>query len=226
MKVIDYLIACALVLSLALSLTSPCEAQYGGDPYRGYVDQMVLDRMNNRRLEERLKSRPHWKNHKRGKQPKVRTKSSSPVKTGPVKTGGVKRVSQGVKVVPTGSFSMSQDMYNSFGADDARGYRLEVKLTPQDKSGRTMTQSLQLNSNTGKRSGVVTKVPPGRYILTARSVDADGVARPALIGTQCGSPTDPQGGNFGSSLPITMEQIKNQWGRTEVHCRGPIWFRP
>jgi len=104
---------------------------------------------------------------------------------------------------------MSQDMYSSFGNSDARGYRLEVKLTPQGRTGKTITQHLQLNSNKGDRSAVVTKVPPGRYLLTARSIDADGVARPALIGTQCGSPTEPQGGNFGPSLPVTMEQIKN-----------------
>jgi hypothetical protein len=42
-----------LTAVLILGISNVAEAQYGGDPYRSYTDQMILDRMNLRRAAER-----------------------------------------------------------------------------------------------------------------------------------------------------------------------------
>lgn len=193
-----------------LSIVPLAGAQYGGDPYRGYVDQMVIDNMNTRRSAEARRA-------SRGKQKKYQKKSRSSTS---------KKARPSSRLTPvTGQLFLSQDMYSDFGSEDGRAFTLEVRLSPTSGNGKPITKWAKFSPSKGDRSVQIGGLPPGRYAVAARVLDENRNAIPALLGTRCGEPTDPNGGDFAASKVTQLTLGKDPYGRRAVQG-GSLWFRP
>lgn len=183
------------VLAFSASGAKMTHAQYGGDPYRTFTDQMVLDHMNSRRYADRINAKnKHSAKHSGGKS--HATKSARSAKAAP------KRATVAAK--PVGTLALAQDMFSHFG-DDTNKWTLVARLTPQN-GGAVLLRPLPLK---GERSVRIENVPPGRYTLTLARQKPGGGTEPVQVGTECGEPTNPNGGNFGPSLPVTFALTKD-----------------
>lgn len=170
-----------------LSLTPAAQAQYGGDPNSSYIDQMVRDHINQRRSEyARGSSRAHGgKRHS----PQAHARRSAAPKKGRA----------AAKPPPmAGTLSFTQDLFSPIGDRDKRAFTLEVRLGRPGGGGPILRRA-RFTPSQGWESTPFSGIPVGRYVASARVIDADGNVIPTLLGTRAGEPSDPEGGDFAAT---------------------------
>jgi hypothetical protein len=129
-----------------LLLITPVGAQYGGDPGRTYTDQMVIDNINRRAMERRVKAR---------------SSSSAPKSTHKSKRRTAKVRYRAVAL--TGELNLGQDLYSSFGEDDHRIYTFETRLTPVAKGQKPIVRWTRVIAS--KRDSIILQnIPRGNYV--------------------------------------------------------------
>ena len=207
----------------ALNMIVSAPAQYGGDPYSSYIDQMVRDNINLRRSTDARRASSK-------KSSKIKTKSRTS-KSRLSRSASSKRVQLAAKSPVLGQLSLGQDMYSSFGDADPRDFTLEVRLIPVRRSDKAISDKAivrwaRFAPSKGNRSARVNGIPVGFYKVSVKVIDDDKKTIPTLIGTQCGEPTNPNGGNFAPTQPIDLAMGKDYYGNRAIIQKTTLWFRP
>lgn len=201
-----------LTMTVLLGIALAAHAQYGGDPNSSYVDQMVKDHIDQRRAAQTRRSTAKASSRSRRKH---RSSSAAP--------------SHKAKAATTpllGAIALSQDMYSSFGNSDTRDFTLEVRLSPTNQSGKTLVRWARFAPSKGNRSVRIGGIPPGRYIVSTRVISADKRVTPTLLGTQCGEPSSPNGGDFAATQLSGISITKDDYGKQAIVQEKSLWFRP
>ncbi len=170
---------------------------------QGYADQMVLDRMYMRRLKAKYAKRKAaaFKSSKRG------SKKSATAKRKITNTSA----SPTQKMAPFSSPSVhiKRDSFQEFHLDDAKGYTVNFSFTPISGGGKAIQKSFTYNFYDNMAD--FGSIPAGKYIVEAQAT-YKGKKYPATIGSESGTPTNPAGGNFASSLSIEIKPAIDSYG--------------
>lgn len=161
-----------------------------------YTDQMVQDNINLRRKEEIYKSQRAEKAGKKGTGKIVASKPA----------------------IQPAEINFSVDMYHPLSSQDEKGLAVSITLTPLAQNAKAITRSHTFVAN---NSIVVRGIPAGAYTVSATSED-----KKILLATECGEPSNPNGGNFSETQRIQVTTGKDDYGNPAMKSTPSLlWVR-
>lgn len=110
--------------------------------------------------------------------------------------------------------NFGMDMYHPL--PEGKSITILLTFTPAGQSAKAFTREHTL---TRGKSIQVTGIPVGSYIVTAHSNGEQ-----ILLGTECGGPTDPNGGNFSASQRIQITPGKDYYGKNALKSSPSLLY--
>ena len=202
----------SLTLAVIAVWPTTANSQYGGSSSGVYSnrrpdyytnprlsDTIIRNRLERRRLEERLRQ-------KRGGKSGRRTKTSA--KRGAARKIGASSTKPAPAPLPRYAIETRRDPYQDFHREDANGFKTIYTFTSV-ATGKTLTKSgyCKLYDTGDDLEGV----PAGVYTVRAE-VFYGGKKYPAHIGSKIGSDDNPRGGDFAPTFRITLKPMIDYGG--------------
>lgn len=198
----------AAFVALSWTLLCPMSAFAQWDYRQDSTWNSVEARIDARRTRDRIRARQG-----KGKKSSGRTARSRRGKR-KASTKVVKRTATPVKKVvaslPHHDISIHHDTFQHFHLDDSNGYSVTFSFVPTGANAKPLTKTYNYNYMKHRHAAEYNDIPPATYTVKAVAV-YNGKRYPVYLGSEEGSSTNPQGGNFASSIQLVVKPAKDAY---------------
>lgn len=190
-----------LVVAALLSNSASAQWNYGQDSTYNSIES----RIDIRKTRARIKARQAAK----AKAGKAGRKTSKTRTTKTVRKTSTQTSAPAKKVAASlpSHVEFYRDTYQDFHLDDSKGYIVNFVFT--STSGKVMRKSYTFNYYDSVAR--FSDIPIGKYRVVAEAVYG-GKKYPVQLGSEDGTSTNPEGGNFAPSINIEVKMGKDSYG--------------
>lgn len=120
-------------------------------------------------------------------------------------------VKKAIAPLPHHDVSFHRDTFQDFHQDDMNGYVVTFTFAPTGGNVKPIAKTYHYSHLKYRHVAEYNDLPAATYTVTAVAV-YNKRTYPVHLGTEQGTPSDPQGGNFASSVQLVVKPAKDNYG--------------